>query len=52
MSKKKKVAIIFGAAGQDGTLMTFLLLKKNYKIYALAQTATFSNLSHIKKIII
>lgn len=49
MSKKKKVAIIFGAAGQDGTLMTFLLLKKNYKIYALAQTAAFSNLSHIKK---
>jgi GDPmannose 4,6-dehydratase len=46
---KKKIAIVFGAAGQDGTLMTFLLLKKNYKVYALSQTSSFSNLRNIKK---
>lgn len=46
---KKKIAVIFGAAGQDGTLMTFLLLKKNYKIYALSQTSTFSNFYYVKK---
>lgn len=33
----KKICLIFGAAGQDGSLMTRHLLKKNYTVYALYQ---------------
>ncbi len=34
----KKICLIFGAAGQDGSIMTRYLLKKNYTVYALYQT--------------
>ena len=33
----KKICLIFGAAGQDGSLMTRHLLKKGYIVYALYQ---------------
>ena len=46
---KNKIAIIFGSTGQDGTLMTSLLLKKNYKVFALSQKNNFTNLKKIKK---
>lgn len=48
MNKYKKIAIIFGAAGQDGTLMTLLLLQKGYKVFALSQSKKFSNLKNLK----
>ena len=48
MHKYKETAIIFGAAGQDGTLMSLLLLKKGYRVFALSQTRKFSNFINIK----
>ena len=45
---KKKTAIIFGSTGQDGTLMTNLLLKKNYRVIALSQSNKFTNIRNIK----
>ena len=41
---KKKIALIFGSAGQDGSLMTIYLLRIGYKIYALSQSKKFTNL--------
>ena len=32
---KKKIAFITGIAGQDGSFLTELLLKKNYKVYGI-----------------
>ena len=40
----KKIALIFGSAGQDGSLMTLHLLKNGYKTYALSQSNKFTNL--------
>ena len=44
----KKISLIFGAAGQDGSLMTRYLLKKNYNVYALSQSKN-NSLIDIKK---
>ena len=44
----KKISLIFGAAGQDGSLMTRYLLKKNYDVYALSQSKN-NSLNDIKK---
>jgi GDPmannose 4,6-dehydratase len=35
---KKKVALIFGGSGQDGTLMSELLLQKGYKVYSISRS--------------
>lgn len=43
----KKICLIFGTAGQDGSLMTRYLLKKNYTVYALYQTKNL-NLKELK----
>jgi GDPmannose 4,6-dehydratase len=43
----KKICLIFGAAGQDGSLMTRYLLKKGYIVYALYQTKNL-NLKRFK----
>jgi len=45
---KKKTAIIFGSTGQDGTFMTNLLLKKNYRVIALSQSNKFTSIKNIK----
>jgi GDPmannose 4,6-dehydratase len=34
---KKKVALIFGGSGQDGTLMSELLVQKGYKVYSISR---------------
>lgn len=44
----EKIVVIFGAAGQDGSLACKYHLKRDYKIYALSQTNTFLNLKSIK----
>ena len=43
----KKIALIFGSAGQDGSLMTLYLLKNGYKTYALSQSNKFTNLKSV-----
>ena len=44
----KKICMVFGAAGQDGSLMTRYLLSKNYTVYALYQTKNL-NLKKFKE---
>lgn len=44
----KKICLIFGSAGQDGSLMTRYLLNKNYTVYALYQTKNL-NLKKFKE---
>ena len=34
----EKVALIFGGSGQDGTLMSELLLQKGYKVYSISRS--------------
>jgi len=34
---KKKVALVFGGSGQDGTLMSELLVQKGYKVYSISR---------------
>ncbi|MDP2709097.1 MAG: GDP-mannose 4,6-dehydratase [bacterium] len=50
MAKKNKVALITGIAGQDGSYLTDLLLKKNYEVHGLVRRSSVSNrerLNHI-----
>ena len=47
-----KKAIVFGSTGQDGSYMCELLLKKNYKVFALVRksaTGNTKNLAHLIK---
>ena len=34
---KKKIALIFGGSGQDGTFLSYILLKKNYKVICVSR---------------
>ena len=45
-----KIAIITGIAGQDGSYLAELLLKKNYKIYGICKKSKKINFRNIKKI--
>ena len=57
--KKKKVALIFGITGQDGSYLAELLLKKNYIVHGIKRRSSSTNTSrvdhiyqiHMKKII-
>lgn len=46
-----KTALITGITGQDGSYLTELLLKNNYKVYGLKRrtaTPNFENIQHLK----
>lgn len=48
---KKKIALITGITGQDGSYLAEFLLKKNYKVFGMvrrASTETFSRIDHLK----
>ena len=47
----KKKILILGATGQDGSIMCKLLLKKNFKVYALVRKSATGNLRNIEKLI-
>ena len=50
---KKKISLIFGASGQDGSLMANLLKKKGYKVLAISRSGekkNFKKLNIINKI--
>ena len=40
---KKKVALIFGITGQDGSYLADLLLKKNYIIHGVRRRSSSAN---------
>ena len=49
--KKRKVALILGVTGQDGSFMARLLLKKNYAVHGLIRKSATGNLKNIIDII-
>ncbi len=51
MNKNKKVAIITGITGQDGSYLAEFLLKKNYKVYGLVRRSSTENFERIEHII-
>ena len=44
---KKKIALIVGISGQDGSLLAKFLLSKNYVVYG---TSRFKSLKNLKKL--
>ena len=44
---KKKVALITGVTGQDGSYLTEFLLKKNYKVYGIKRRSSSFNTKRI-----
>ena len=49
--KKKKVALILGVTGQDGSFMAKLLLEKNYLVHGFVRKSATGNLKNISNII-
>ena len=50
---EKKVALIFGVTGQDGSYLAYKLIKKNYEIIGITKNRRTQNLKQldiIKKI--
>ena len=50
---KKKVALIFGVTGQDGSYLSEFLLNKNYKVHGVIRRSssfTTSRIDHLNKI--
>ena len=44
---KKKIALIFGITGQDGSLLARFLLKKNYLVHGVKRRSSSFNTSRI-----
>ena len=51
MKKNKKIALILGVTGQDGSFMAQLLLKKGYVVHGLVRKSATGNLRNVSKII-
>ena len=51
MKKNKKIALILGVTGQDGSFMAELLLKKGYVVHGLIRKSATGNLRNVSKII-
>ena len=47
MKRKKKIALITGITGQDGSYLTELLLKKNYEVHGIKRRASNFNTHRI-----
>ena len=50
MKKRKKIALVLGVTGQDGSFMAKLLLKKNYIVHGLVRKSATGNLKNIDRI--
>jgi GDPmannose 4,6-dehydratase len=48
--KKKKIALIFGVTGQDGSYLAEFLLKKNYTVHGVKRRSSSENTSRIDHI--
>ena len=51
INKKKKVALITGVNGQDGSYLAEILLKKGYKVHGLVRKSSSFNTERIDHII-
>ena len=47
---KKKIALIFGITGQDGSYLSELLLKKGYEVHGVKRRSSSLNTSRIDHI--
>ena len=47
---KKKIALIFGITGQDGSYLTELLLKKGYTVHGVKRRSSSLNTQRIDEI--
>ena len=47
---ERKVALIFGVTGQDGSYLAELLLQKNYKVYGVKRRASYHNTDRLDHI--
>ena len=47
----KKIALIFGVTGQDGSYLAELLLSKNYIVHGLLRRTSVLNVERIQNII-
>ena len=47
---KKKIALIFGVTGQDGSYLSKLLLSKYYKVYGVTRSKNLKNLKNLYKL--
>ena len=45
--KAKKKALIFGITGQDGTILSSLLLNKNYQVHGISRKKNYHNLEKL-----
>ena len=50
MIEKKKVALICGVGGQDGTYLADLLLRKGYVVWGTSRDALMSNFSNLRSL--
>ena len=48
---KKKIALILGVTGQDGSFIADLLIKKNYLVHGFVRKSATGNLKNIKNLI-
>ena len=48
---KKKIALILGITGQDGSYLAELLLKKKYKVHGYVRRSATGNYKNIKHLI-
>ena len=48
MKKKKKIALITGAAGQDGIILSKILVRKKYKVFGIIKEKNYLN--KVKKV--
>jgi len=46
-NKKKKIALIFGVTGQDGSYLSRLLLSKNYQVHGVKRRSSSLNTARI-----
>ena len=47
---KKKIALIFGITGQDGSYLAKFLIKKNYKVIGITRNLNKKNLFRLQKL--
>ena len=47
---KKKIALITGITGQDGSYLAELLVKKNYQVHGIRRRASVENLQNLENL--
>ena len=51
MKKQKKIALILGVTGQDGSFMAKFLLNKNFRVHGMVRKSATGNMSNINELL-